>query len=69
MIKQICDGCGKETEINYRTDKLSGKIHTKRCVIDVEVNVYVDGKLHEGEVCYECVRKALDSIQKAENVD
>ena len=54
-IKYICDMCGKETLINYVSERLKAKLGKGM----VEVIAGVDGVWNYGVLCKECLIKII----------
>jgi len=55
MIKYYCDVCGKELTRDYVEDRLVRELDR----VKVEVTVAIDGTWNKGDICGDCLIKAI----------
>ncbi|MEA1998138.1 MAG: hypothetical protein U9N61_02260 [Euryarchaeota archaeon] len=75
-IKSFCDVCGKELGRNYVSDRLNVRYHYNKDNEDPErgnqcitcnVEVGVNNTWNKGEICKECLLKALTEGEDIED--
>jgi hypothetical protein len=59
MIKHYCDGCGKEIERNYTSNRLRKSLHLGIHLFVIEVIVSQDQVSNKGDICVDCLMKVI----------
>jgi len=59
MIKEFCDGCGKEIDRNYVDKRFTKELNLNGVSFSAEVIVSRNGVSNQGDLCFDCLMRIL----------